>query len=482
VREMISATRALWDRINESASLNKAFLIFGLTLELGFAAFFQLSNAKNWTWLPVLFFVLFATYLLAIIWAKKKMSADSVDVLIILIFAIAFRITLLFSGPVLSFDIYRYIWDGKVAANGINPFIYPPQAPQLASLRDTNWAMINHKELTTGYPPLMEALFELLYVVYASVATYKITFFLFDVGTIIVLLFLLKELKLDVRNLIIYAWAPLSVVEISQTGHNESVVIFFVLLAFLLMFRGRTISSAFVMGLAVISKIYPVFFAPILFKQWGKRGTILFFVVTLASHIPYLGAGAGIYASLLFVLNTTYFNGSIFPLITSVIDWTGITSNPGLLAQLVVYAIFGSLLVWAFEKSLRSQLGTTQLMEMSFLLTGALLLVNRSFFSWYMIWIIPFLAFYTYRSWLLLSGTTFLGYLKYNSFPPPDHETVSPQIGQMIAVVEYLPFYAILAYELVKRHCDKSSECIQLDATPTSYTRIPKTLGSWAQT
>jgi hypothetical protein len=268
---------------------------------------------------------------------------------------------------------------------------------------------------------------------------------------------LLRELKLDARNIIVYAWAPLPIVEISQTGHNDSIVVFFVLLAFLLMARGRNISSALTMSLAVISKLYPIFFAPVLFKRWGKCGTFVFSVVMLASHIPYLGVGLSIYETLLFVLNTTNFNGSIFPLVSNMITHTGITSNPGLVAQFITYVVFGSLLAWAFVRSLRSRLDTRQLMEISFLLTGALLLVNRSFFSWYMIWILPFLAFYAFKSWLLLSGTTFLGYLKFDSLPPPDHEAVSPQIAQLIDIVEYLPFYLIFAYELAKRRRTKST-------------------------
>jgi alpha-1,6-mannosyltransferase len=439
------------ERMFQFTRRNWVPLTCGIALELGFAEFFQLTIESRWTSLPYLFLALFAVYLSSVWLARKKVPQGVEGVLVIVLFAIAFRLTLLFSGPVFSFDIYRYIWDGKVAANGINPFMYPPDSDVLARLRDASWTSINLKYLKTGYPPLLELLFELLYIAFGSILGYKIAFCAFDLGTIIVLFLLLKELKFDTRNLIVYAWAPLPIVEISQSGHNDSVVAFFVLLAFLLMTRGRNVWSAIVMSLAVISKLYPIFFAPILFKRWGKQGTLLFFVVTLASHIPYLGVGWRIYETLLFVLNTTNFNGSIFPLISATAEYAGVTSNPGLIAQFIIYAIFGSLLMWAFVKSIRCELHTRQLIEMCFLLTGALLLVNRSFFSWYMIWIVPFLALFMYRSWLLLSGTTFLGYFKYDSFPPPDHESVSPQTSQIISILEYLPFFAIFAYELAKR-------------------------------
>jgi hypothetical protein len=38
--------------------------------------------------------------------------------------------------PRSSDDLYRYLWDGRVQAAGINPYRYVPAAPELAGLRD----------------------------------------------------------------------------------------------------------------------------------------------------------------------------------------------------------------------------------------------------------------------------------------------------------------------------------------------------------
>ena len=46
------------------------------------------------------------------------------------------RCILLFTEPLLSTDIYRYIWDGCVQAAGINPYRYIPAHEALAALRD----------------------------------------------------------------------------------------------------------------------------------------------------------------------------------------------------------------------------------------------------------------------------------------------------------------------------------------------------------
>ncbi len=50
--------------------------------------------------------------------------------------AVAMRVMTLVAPPLLSTDIYRYVWDGRVQLAGINPYRYVPEAPDVAFLRD----------------------------------------------------------------------------------------------------------------------------------------------------------------------------------------------------------------------------------------------------------------------------------------------------------------------------------------------------------
>src|SRR5262249_49475392 len=54
----------------------------------------------------------------------------------ILLIALLLRLGPLLAPPSLSTDIYRYVWDGRVQAAGINPYRYVPADPALAALRD----------------------------------------------------------------------------------------------------------------------------------------------------------------------------------------------------------------------------------------------------------------------------------------------------------------------------------------------------------
>jgi hypothetical protein len=430
---------------------NKTLLTMGFALELALVVFLLVTQTSNWNWLPFLFFVPFGVYLAALRLVDGQNHVDSEKILLIIVFAIIFRLTLLFSGPVFSFDVYRYYWDGKIAANGVNPYLYPPDAPELSSLRDANWELINHKYLKSGYPPLMELFLGLLYVSSHSVQAYKLSFFLLDIGTILAVLLIMRQLSIKDKYLMVYAWAPLPIIEISQTGHNDSLMVFLMIVSFLLLLRGRRNLSSLVMGLSVASKLFPILFVPVLFRRWGKTGTLIFFLVVAALYLPFADIGLKMYSGLLYVVNTTFFNGSVFPGVVAMLTWTDLLANPGFAAQLVVYCIYAIVLLWAFLLSFRHQVNSIELMKVCFLLGGTVLLLNRTFFPWYVVWILPFVVFYTSRSWLLLSGSIFLSYLKYDALPPPPYEGVDPATALVIDLMQYLPFYILLAYELLTK-------------------------------
>ncbi|HEX9017253.1 MAG TPA: hypothetical protein VF960_14780, partial [Chloroflexota bacterium] len=89
------------------------------------------------------FLIAFLFYLSAVV-VLVRAERDGRDLpggllVLALAWAVVLRVGLLATTPSLSDDVYRYVWDGKVIAAGIDPYAYPPAAPELSALRDPLW-------------------------------------------------------------------------------------------------------------------------------------------------------------------------------------------------------------------------------------------------------------------------------------------------------------------------------------------------------
>ena len=88
-----------------------------------------------------------------------RLPASRAGFVVVALVALALRVPAWLGPPAHSDDVHRYLWDGEVQRAGINPYRYPPDAPELVALRDDNWGRINNRALPTIYPPLAEAAF-----------------------------------------------------------------------------------------------------------------------------------------------------------------------------------------------------------------------------------------------------------------------------------------------------------------------------------
>lgn len=157
---------------------------------------------------------------------------------LILGLAILPRAILLTSDPALSDDLYRYIWDGKVAVAGIDPYRYPPDAPELAPLRDRLWEPINQKAQRTPYPPAAQGIFALTYrLAPDSIKAQQVVATAADLLVIGALLILLGRVGLPRRRVLLYAWSPLPPLHFAHSAHNDASMIVGILLALALASR-----------------------------------------------------------------------------------------------------------------------------------------------------------------------------------------------------------------------------------------------------
>ena len=225
-----------------------------------------------------------AVYLLAVLLVTQRTGTRR-GVWVVLLVAVALRLPLIMSPPFLSTDIYRYVWDGRVQADGVNPYRYLPADPALTPLRDDLiFPRIARAEYArTIYPPAAQLVFGAVGFVWPGVTAVKATMVGFEALAVFCLLRLLAAAKLPGEHVLIYAWNPLPIWAFAGNGHVDAVAIGLLAAALLLRVLRRDSWAGFALGLAIATKFLPAVVAPVLWRRRAGWRTALVTVVTVAA-------------------------------------------------------------------------------------------------------------------------------------------------------------------------------------------------------
>ena len=206
-------------------------------------------------------------------------------------FALLFRVAPLFTDTYLSTDLYRYVWDGRVQAHGINPYRYVPGDLHLVPLRDgAIYENINRRNYAkTVYPPGSQMVFLLVTRLSESVTAIRVAMVVFEALAAWFIILLLAEYGLPAQRVLLYAWHPLVVWEFAGGGHCDAIMIACVALAFLLHRRGREMAAGAALGLAVLAKLFPLILFPALYRKFrgGWKMPLALAATVCAGYLPY---------------------------------------------------------------------------------------------------------------------------------------------------------------------------------------------------
>ena len=235
-----------------------------------------------------------------------RQPADGHSLQMIVGVAVLFRLVMLFSSPIQEVDLYRYLWDGAVSSQGISPFAYTPLAVQqadagaasnenvqrLVTMLDRETAMaevlerVHFPELPTIYPATSQFVFAIASFSAPSQSSLLSRVFIikawligFDIATIFVVIGLLRLCGKPTVLCIVYAWCPLLMKEVANSGHLDAIAVFLTTLSLYLLLRlyVRQTSShhmwlsmqtellfiSLVFAFAVGAKLYPIVLAPL---------------------------------------------------------------------------------------------------------------------------------------------------------------------------------------------------------------------------
>ncbi len=349
-------------------------------------------------------------------------NTDRFTLPIILTVAIAARIVGLFSDPFLSTDVYRYAWDGVVQHAHINPYRYVPGDPALAFLRAPNQDLfdnINRRDYAhTIYPPVAQMLFYVITWLSPTVTFMKTAMVLFEGLTLYGLSLILRELGLRQEWLLVYAWCPLCIWEFGSSGHLDAVCMALIVLACFFRYRQRPGLVGLFLGLAILTKIYPVVLFPALYQRrkdggldWKMPGVIA--AIAVASYSVYLSVGKQVFGFLGgYAKEEGMETGTrYFPLeyAQHLPRLHGMSNNAFLgFAGLVML----TLVVWTWRTACRPDAAPAAFLKPALCIAFAMMLLFSPHYPWYVAWLIPLvvlapsLTVFTYICALFVLCTT----------------------------------------------------------------------------
>ncbi|MCW5981659.1 MAG: hypothetical protein KIT09_26480 [Bryobacteraceae bacterium] len=353
-------------------------------------------------------------YLVSVFVALKNRHASKADrcnwtPILIVGAAVVFRLSLWGLEPQLSDDAFRYRWEGKLQAAGGNPYQAAPADPEWSHLRDPTFPRVSGSDLKASYGPLVELIEWGMYHLvsprvedpFRQAFWFKLPAALFDAALIGLLFALLRARGLPAERLVIYAWSPLPIVEFWATGHNDAVMLFFLVGGLWLAARDRWTPAFASLTLAGAAKLWPFLLFP-LFVGWKRWRPLRWYQWLIA--IPIAGALALPYWSDVGqnVRVATGFlggwrnNDSIFGLLL----WLAGDQYP---AKYAAFAIVGAavvvvtLLRWPLEKA-------------ALTVIAVMLMVSANCHPWYLTWMLPLLAFSPQPALLLWTALAPLAY------------------------------------------------------------------------
>lgn len=406
---------------------------------------FFIDRHEHYYLLPV-YIIVFIAYLALL----KNISSFRIRQIFFL--GILFRLIFLISLPELSDDYYRFIWDGRLMAEGFNPYQYLPTfftGENTVSFLDADlYYRLNSPNYFTVYPPVPQFIFLTAAAlapdsIYGSVLVMKFIALLAELGLFYVLFRLLRRLRLPLHYTAIYVFNPLVIIEVVGNLHHEGLMLFFLMLSIYLFIKKKYFSSALIWAISVATKLLPLMFLPLLLKRLPRKKFILFStifaVALLILFIPLIdGITQGTGESISLYFQKFEFNASIYYLVREIGFWVkgyNIIQVAGPYLGLTVF-----LLVMAYSLLADKEVLWFKAMTWIFVI---FLFFATTVHPWYIISLICFSVFTGYLFPVVWSFFIFLTYAGY---------TPTTYIEQTwVIVLEYTSVIIVMFYEIIKK-------------------------------
>lgn len=416
---------------------------------------------RSLPWFLFLYATAFAAYLLAWRWVRGH-GDDARVTRAVLVAAVVFRATTLSSPASLSDDVHRFVWDGAVLASGENPYTFAPADPR----RDRFRALaqnVNHPQVSTIYPPLLELIFAAAATVSPSARSVRVAMVLCEILVWLGLHRLLRARRRPTSEILGFAWCPLAVFETAGSGHVEVLGIGLLLLGLSHLSDGRKNLSMWLFAASALSKYFALAVVVACARRLGLARVLGVLALFGVAYLPFVGAGAGLVRGLFTFARHWHFNAPIYSATVwawaetgatgaakSVITWwrSRVFDAPGVerlyehvypheVSRLLLSLVFAVLVAREWKRG-RDPIAAAALLAFAFLA------LTPTLHPWYVLWGVAFAVVVGSPPVIALAATVPLSYAAAAS----QARGLGWREPMGVLVAEFLPVLIVLAWSL----------------------------------
>ncbi len=354
----------------------------------------------------------------------------------LLVPALLARIACSLDLPLLSDDFYRFIWDGQLLLEGVNPIGKIPTEVSL-DLRNEGRLLdqMNSRDYPSVYPPLHQL--GMAFGAWFDSFWYQVNgmrlFIVFCEG--LGLIYFWRYAKSLLGLYALYLLNPLVVVEGIGNVHFEAALLPFLAIAIDQARQSKSNGASLGLGLAILLKLNPLILLPAFLKERdGWRMVLVTGLIVVLGFLPFVGGVLDSLSGIDLFFRNFEFNASIYYVISE-IGQAIIGYNP--------VSILGPAL-GVISATLMLALGfsNAELKEKALLVYLIFLLFSSTVHPWYVIPVV-YLSLLTNRKAILIwSFTAFFSYSHYL-------EVLEPKYNWLIG--EYVLLFVAMIYEYRKR-------------------------------
>ena len=430
-------------------SKNTAVSIIGISMILYIIWAYNLARFEH-SKLLLIYSVLFGSYYFIV--KNQKIKESWLSYL-----AVLFRLLFLVAIPNLSQDFYRFVWDGRLILEGLNPYLHTPNElmessiglfPQMNTLYEGMGAL--SAKHYSNYPPVHQmpfiiAAFISKHSILGSIVVLRLILISADLGILVFGKKLLKKLNKPTRTMYWFILNPLVIIELTGNLHFEGLMLCFFIISLYFIHSKKWHIAAVVMALSIAVKLVPVLSLPLFLNKLGWKKSVLFYSVTAAVFIilfiPFFSFGLleNFSATIGLWFSNFEFNASVYYFLKGTlenINGVSVINSMGIIVACVVTLQTSCLL-------LKKKKETSQIILTILWILSGYYFISTTVHPWYIISLLLLSVFTNYKFVLVWSYTLILSYIAYNEF--------SVEECNSILIIEYTPVILMLGWELYSK-------------------------------